>query len=52
MVVDSIQGRIESVARRLLVGLACRELAAKLGGVLLCTGEEDPILEDGRCKRW
>ena len=31
MVVDSGQGRIESVARRLPVGLGCRELAAKLG---------------------
>ena len=52
MVVDSGQGRIESVARRLLVGLAWRELAATLGGVLRFTDKEDPVLEDCRCEWW
>jgi hypothetical protein len=48
MVVDPGQGGIESVPRGLLVGRACRELTAKLGGVLRRTDDENPLLEDRR----
>ena len=41
MVVDSGQGRIDSIARRLAVSFGCRELAAKLGGVCFLTDEKD-----------
>ena len=52
MIINSGQRRIESVARRLLVGPAGRELAANLSGVLRFTDKEDPVLEYCRCECW
>jgi hypothetical protein len=51
MIFDPLQGRFKPVTRGSLVVPGVRELATKVGGMLLCTDQEDTVLEDGRCER-
>jgi hypothetical protein len=52
MIIDSIQGGIESLARRLLVRIVCRESSVKFGGVLRLTDEKNTLLEDRGRELW